>query len=91
MRFIVAACNGDGCTNSAALSPRGLMLDTIGYLKGSNTELGDAFGQGVALSADGYTLAVTASSSRATPVASTAIRQTTFRTLRRRLRVSSPR
>ena len=60
MRFIVAACNSDGCTNSAALSPRSLMFDAIGYLKGSNTELGDAFGQGVALSADGYTLAVSA-------------------------------
>ena len=60
MRFIVAACNSAGCTNSAALNPRSLMLDTIGYLKASNTELGDAFGQNMALSADGYTLAVSA-------------------------------
>ena len=60
MRFIVAACNSDGCTNSAALNPRSLMLEAIGYLKASNAELEDVFGQGVALSADGYTLAVSA-------------------------------
>ena len=60
MRFIVAACNSDGCTNSAALSPRSLMFDAIGYLKASNAETLDQFGRGVALSADGYTLAVTA-------------------------------
>ena len=60
MRFIVTACNGDGCTNSAALNPRSLMLEAIGYLKASNTDIQDQFGQGVALSADGYTLAVSA-------------------------------
>jgi trimeric autotransporter adhesin len=60
MRFIVAACNSDGCTNSAALNPRSLMLDAIGYLKASNAEIRDQFGQAVALSADGYTLAVSA-------------------------------
>jgi len=70
MRFTVAACNSAGCTNSAALNPRSLMLDTIGYLKASNAEREDAFGQGVALSADGYTLAVSATyeSSNATGV-----------------------
>jgi len=59
-RYILAACNSDGCTNSAALNPRSLMLDAIGYLKASNSEREDAFGQGMALSADGYTLAVSA-------------------------------
>ena len=58
MRFVVAACNSAGCTNSAALNPRPLMLETIGYLKASNSERDDAFGQDVALSGDGYTLAV---------------------------------
>jgi hypothetical protein len=57
-RYIVAACNSAGCTNSAALNPRSLMLDTIGYLKASNTDPGDEFGHTVTLSADGYTLAV---------------------------------
>jgi hypothetical protein len=28
-RYIVAACNAAGCTNSAALNPRSLMLDTF--------------------------------------------------------------
>ena len=60
MRYIVAALNSAGCTNSAALNQRSLMLDTIGYLKASNTQLGDAFGQNIALRADGYTLAVSA-------------------------------
>src|SRR5688572_9703050 len=58
MRFAVAACNASGCTRSAALDPRPLMLDTIGYLKSSNSERFDCFGQSVALSADGFTLAV---------------------------------
>ncbi|HET9473618.1 MAG TPA: FG-GAP repeat protein, partial [Steroidobacteraceae bacterium] len=58
MRFIVTACNRAGCTNSAALNPRPLMLETIGYLKASNTDPGDEFGRTVTLSADGYTLAV---------------------------------
>ena len=58
MRFAVAACNAAGCTRSAALDPRPLMLDTIGYLKSSNSERFDYFGQSVALSADGFTLAV---------------------------------
>ena len=60
MRFIVAACNSAGCTNSAALNPRSLMLETIGYLKASNTDPDDGFGRSVVLSDDGYTLAVTA-------------------------------
>ncbi|HET9473617.1 MAG TPA: hypothetical protein VFO82_06970, partial [Steroidobacteraceae bacterium] len=59
-----------GCTNSTALNPRSLMLDTIGYLKASNSERFDGFGWDVALSADGYTLAVSAAfeSSNATGV-----------------------
>ncbi len=60
MRFIVTACNRAGCTNSAALNPRTLMLETIGYLKASNTDREDFFGRAVALSDDGYTLAVSA-------------------------------
>jgi len=59
-RYIVTACNSDGCTSSAALNPRNLMLDTIGYLKASNTDPNDLFGREVTLSDDGRTLAVTA-------------------------------
>jgi hypothetical protein len=59
-RYIIAACNMAGCTRSAEIFPRDLMLDSIGYFKASNTEAGDYFGGQVALSADGSTLAVSA-------------------------------
>jgi hypothetical protein len=60
IRYFVAACNDAGCTNSDEIAVQDRMLDVIGYFKASNTEAGDAFGQEVALSADGRTLAVTA-------------------------------
>lgn len=59
-RYVVTACNSAGCTHSAALNPRNLMLDTIGYLKASNADPDDHFGREVALSSDGLTLAVSA-------------------------------
>ena len=59
-RYVVAACNTSGCTNSAAVFPQNLMLDAIGYFKASNTDPGDSFGAGIALSDDGRTLAVSA-------------------------------
>ena len=59
-RYVVTACNSAGCTGSAALNPRNLMLDTIGYLKASNTDPDDHFGREVTLSSDGLTLAVSA-------------------------------
>ncbi|HEU4780954.1 MAG TPA: hypothetical protein VFS58_13810 [Steroidobacteraceae bacterium] len=69
-RYIVQACNPAGCTRSAEVFPRDLMLDTIGYFKASNTEANDGFGRQVAASADGSTIAVSASgeSSNATGV-----------------------
>src|SRR5688572_16374351 len=69
-RYIVLACNLAGCTRSAEVFPRDLMLNTIGYFKASNTEANDGFGRMVAMSADGSTLAVTADgeSSNATGV-----------------------
>lgn len=60
LRYAVAACNPDGCTNSAPVFPQNLMLDTIGYFKASNADRGDRFGHTVVLSADGRTLAVSA-------------------------------
>lgn len=60
LRYAVAACNPDGCTNSAAVFPQNLMLDTIGYFKASNADPGDRFGHTVMLSADGRTLVVSA-------------------------------
>jgi trimeric autotransporter adhesin len=59
-RYFVQACNSAGCTRSNEVFPRDLMLDTIGYLKASNTEAHDGLGAQVAVSADGLTLAVTA-------------------------------
>jgi hypothetical protein len=56
--YKVQACNSAGCTGSTEIGVAGLMLDTIGLLEGSNTEPGDIFGEAVALSADGNTLAV---------------------------------
>lgn len=60
IRYRVDACNTAGCTRSAEIYPRDLMLDTIGYVKASNTDAQDRFGRAVALSADGSTLAVSA-------------------------------
>ena len=62
IRYAVAACNTSGCTNSAAIFPQNLMLDTIGYFKASNTDPDDEFGSSFVLSDDGRTLAVVASS-----------------------------
>jgi trimeric autotransporter adhesin len=59
-RYIVAACNAVGCTDSAEIFPKDLMLDTIGYFKASNADADDLFGRDVALSNDGRTLAVSA-------------------------------
>lgn len=56
--YVLGACNSAGCTSSTLLNPQTLMPDTVGYVKASNTDAGDAFGRGVTLSNDGYTLAV---------------------------------
>ena len=57
-RYIVAACNSSGCTNSAEISTNGVMLEAIGYLKSSQPQFGDFFGEQIALSADGRTASV---------------------------------
>jgi hypothetical protein len=56
--YVLRACNAEGCTDSAALHVDGSMTESIGYFKASNTDNGDLFGSGVALSGDGTTLAV---------------------------------
>ncbi len=55
--YRIEACNSVGCTASSDLSLATNLLPAIGYFKASNTQAGDAF-SGVALSADGNTLAV---------------------------------
>jgi hypothetical protein len=56
-RYIVSACNGFGCTDSPPVSATA-SAQAIGYFKASDTERNDSFGIGVAISADGNTLAV---------------------------------
>lgn len=56
--YIVEACNASGCSSSDAASATDVMLDTIDYLKASNTGVADQFGHSLALSGDGSTLAV---------------------------------
>lgn len=56
--YKLQACNTAGCSDSALVSANAGMLPTIGYVKASNTGISDTFGLGMALSADGNTLAV---------------------------------
>lgn len=57
--YIVEACNAtDECIPSLNIYTDEAMLGAIGYFKASNTGAGDEFGQSVALSDDGLTLAV---------------------------------
>ncbi|MFN3436891.1 MAG: beta strand repeat-containing protein [Acidovorax sp.] len=56
-QYRVQACNTSGCSAlTAALTPN--LTQAIGYFKASNTGANDLFGNAVALSADGSTLAV---------------------------------
>ncbi|MEI7446492.1 MAG: hypothetical protein WCK28_16510 [Burkholderiales bacterium] len=57
-RYRVKACNTAGCGTSAEVDLAGRALQAIGYLKASNAEAGDWFGQAVALSGDGLTMVV---------------------------------
>jgi hypothetical protein len=57
-RYRLEACNMSGCTASNTVSTLNGLLQTIGYMKASNTETQDGFGAAVAISSDGNTLAV---------------------------------
>jgi hypothetical protein len=61
-QYLVQACNVTGCSDSEIVTVTDLMLNTIGYFKSSDTEPFDGFGSGIALSADGNTLAVSSGS-----------------------------
>lgn len=57
-RYMLDACNSDGCTGSNQLDTTlADMLDAIGYFKNSNHEAGDGV-TAVELSADGQTLVI---------------------------------
>jgi hypothetical protein len=61
--YLIQSCDmKDQCIDSNPVSISGLMLDTIGYLKGHETGWEDSFGRAVAISGDGLTLAVGAPS-----------------------------
>ncbi|MBI3775479.1 MAG: hypothetical protein HY273_07995 [Gammaproteobacteria bacterium] len=57
-KFMLEACDVTTCIPSVSISALNVMLDTIGYVKASNTGVLDQLGSSVALSADGNTLAV---------------------------------
>lgn len=57
LAYSVKACNAAGCSAPTALvsiDPR----QAVGYIKASNTQVGDLFGSAAAISADGKTVAV---------------------------------
>ncbi len=57
--YRLEACNTVGCTASNTVNTAGAALLAIGYFKSSNAETGDVLGHsGIAVSADGTTLAV---------------------------------
>jgi hypothetical protein len=56
--YVVQACNAGGCTSSNQVSWTTAMDRAIGYFKASNTRTSQTFGNAVALSADGKTLAI---------------------------------
>jgi len=57
-RYLLQACDGNGCSSSNEVSTLEGMLSAIAYVKASNTGESDWFGISVALSGDGNTLAV---------------------------------
>lgn len=61
--YLLEACNSAGCSSSAEAAVNGIPTRAVGYVKASNPEGSDDFGdgnpaKGVALSADGSTLIV---------------------------------
>lgn len=61
-QYVLRACNGATCSDSLPVTVAGSLAAAIGYFKPSNAGMGDKFGGSLALSADGTTLAVGASS-----------------------------
>ncbi len=64
-KYVLEVCNVDGCSRSAEISPLDGLLDTIGYVKASNSDVDDQFAGGsviyglsAAISRDGDTMAV---------------------------------
>ena len=56
--YILQACNSVGCSDSSAVFVDGSLVQAVGYLKASNSDISDVFGYSVSVSGDGGTLAV---------------------------------
>lgn len=59
--YILTACNSDGCSESDPVFVSGSLAGAVGYVKASNAGADDQFSLSVAISNDGSTLAVGAS------------------------------
>ncbi|MCA9661433.1 MAG: hypothetical protein KC486_24045 [Myxococcales bacterium] len=56
--YLLQSCDGDGCTDYAALTVDDDLAGAVGYVKASNPGSADLFGEGVAISCAGDVLAV---------------------------------
>ncbi len=57
-QYILQSCNAIGCADSIAVNAIGNLVESVGYLKASNTGSFDSFGFSTSISGDGDTLAV---------------------------------
>lgn len=57
-QYMLETCDADGCVDSTPIGITNLMLNSIGYVKASNTGTADKFGSSVALSKAGKTIAI---------------------------------
>lgn len=57
-RYIVQACQGTECRDSAAVQVVGNLVNAVGYVKATHPGTEDQFGGSLAISGDGNTLAV---------------------------------
>lgn len=67
--YMLEACNNAGCEASVSVAVTGNLAESVGYFKASNTDANDSFGDSVALSADGSTMAVGAIKEKSTSTA----------------------
>ena len=63
-RYRLEICIGQRCSASDEISALSVMLEAIGYFKASNSDMQDSFGAATAISSDGNTLAVSATTER---------------------------
>lgn len=72
-RYVLQVCQASACVDSAAVPVSGPLVEAIGYLKASDPADSAQFGAGMALSANGQTLAVGAPGSGSLNSASGAV------------------